>query len=217
VKEISGLGVATFVRQIGTSAFLIVVNNLIRSFSDAPGTMIAVMGVINRLMMFSLMPLFGLVQGMQPIAGYNYGARLFHRVKEVVNTAFRRGMIIAALAFAKFKLYPRAQKRAFGSDPDIIERGTNLLRVVFLMVALVPLQIVGAAYFQALGKMLPAFFLSTSRQFILLLPMVVIFAAIGGIPLMAWAFPAADFITIIITMVWFRIDSARLFTEPAAS
>jgi hypothetical protein len=47
--------------------------------------------------------------------------------------------------------------------------------------------------------------------------MVVIFAAIGGIPLMAWAFPAADFITIIITMVWFRIDSARLFTEPAAS
>jgi putative MATE family efflux protein len=217
VKEISGLGVATFVRQIGTSAFLIVVNNLIRSFSDAPGTMIAVMGVINRLMMFSLMPLFGLVQGMQPIAGYNYGARLFHRVKEVVNTAFRRGMIIAALAFAMFMLFPGALMRAFGSDPDFIERGTYFLRVVFLMVALVPLQIVGAAYFQALGKMLPAFFLSTSRQFILLLPMVVIFAAIGGIPLMAWAFPAADFITIIITMVWFRIDSARLFTEPAAS
>jgi putative MATE family efflux protein len=211
--EIVGLGVPTLLRQTGTSALLIVVNNVIRSYSSEPDIMIAVMGVINRLMMFSLMPLFGLVQGMQPIAGFNYGARQYSRVKEVVNTAFRRGIVISTAFFLLFMLFPGALMNLFSSDATLIERGTYFLRVIFLMLPLVAFQIIGASYFQALGKVLPSFLLSTSRQFLLLLPLVLLFAAIGGVQGMAWAFPVSDLATVVLTMIWFRVDSAKLFTE----
>lgn len=210
--EIMGLGVPTLLRQLGTSALLIVVNNVIRSYSVEADIMIAVMGVVNRLMMFSLMPLFGLVQGMQPIAGYNYGAKQYSRVQQVMRASIFRGVMISLVFFAMFMIIPGPLMRMFGDDQRLILRGTYFLRVVFLMTPIVAFQIVGAAYFQALGKMLPAFFLSTSRQLFFLIPLVLIFAWIGGVNGMAWAFPASDFLATVLTMIWYRIDSAKLFT-----
>ncbi len=212
-REISGLGIPTFLRQSGTSALLIVVNNVIRSYSAQPDILIAVMGVINRLMMFSLMPLFGLVQGMQPIAGFNFGARQYARVKQVMSLSFRRGVIISGAFFVVFMAFPGQLMRLFSSDSRLIESGIYFLRVVFLMLPLVGFQILGASYFQALGRMWPSFLLSTSRQFLLLLPLVVAFAVLGGVRAMAWAFPVADLITVGITMIWYNRDSKKLFTQ----
>ena len=96
-REITAIGVPTFVRQIGSSVLAVVVNNVLRVHGGAMG--ISVFGAINRLLMFGMMPIFGVAQGFQPIVGFNYGARLFGRVRETVKVAILGATAMGSLFF----------------------------------------------------------------------------------------------------------------------
>lgn len=208
LKEVFALGVPTFIRQSGMSLVLILVNNLLGHYGG--DIYISVFGVIFRILHFVLMPLMGLVQGFQPIIGYNYGAGNIDRVKHTLRLTILVSMTVAALGFLILSLIPGPIFRIFSKDLDLITTGMPVLRVVVLIVPFIGIQMIGASYFQAIGKARPAFFLGLSRQFIFLLPMMIVLPLLFGLWGVFVAFPAADFFSTLVTGLWLWKDVRSL-------
>jgi putative MATE family efflux protein len=204
LREIFALGVPAFVRQGGMSLVIILVNNLLGRYGG--DIYISVFGVIFRILHFVLMPLIGLVQGFQPITGYNYGAGKIDRVKYGVRLSLLAATALAALGFLLLSLLPEPIFRLFSEDLDLIQAGTPVLRVVVLIVPFIGIQMIGSSYFQAVGKARPAFFLGLSRQFIFLLPMMIVLPLTFGLWGVFAAFPAADFLSTLVTGLWLWKD-----------
>ncbi len=207
LKEIFALGVPAFIRQGGMSLVLILVNNLLGRYGG--DIYISVFGVIFRILHFVLMPLAGLVQGFQPITGYNYGAGNYGRVRYGVRLALLISTALAALGFLLLSLLTAPIFRIFSTDLNLIRAGTPVLRVVVLIVPFIGIQMIGASYFQAVGKARPAFFLGLSRQFILLLPMMLLLPLAFGLWGVFAAFPTADFLSTLVTglLLWKDVRS----------
>jgi putative MATE family efflux protein len=208
LKEIFTLGVPAFIRQGGMSLVLILVNNLLGRYGG--DIYISVFGVIFRILHFVLMPLMGLVQGFQPITGYNYGAGKIDRVKHGVRLSLLISSALAVLGFLILSLLPGPIFRIFSTDLNLLQAGTPVLRVVVLIVPFIGIQMIGASYFQAVGKARPAFFLGLSRQFIFLLPMMIVLPLVLGLWGVFAAFPAADFLSTLVTGLWLWKDVRTL-------
>ena len=189
-REISALGVPTFIRQLGGTILAVVVNNVLRVHGGAMG--ISVFGAVNRLLMFGLMPIFGIAQGFQPIVGYNYGARLFGRVRESVRAALLGATAMGTVFFLIVMIIPRLLIAMFSTNQEMIDLGGTAIRLVVLIVPAIGLQMIGSTFFMAIGKALPAFFLSLSRQVIFLIPPVVLLPKTFGLTGLWVAFPVAD-------------------------
>lgn len=214
LRDILPIGFPAFVRQVGGTILAILVNNALRAqaASDAE-VAIAAFGIVNRLLIFALLPLFGIAQGFQPIAGYNYGAGQFTRVRAVLMRAGLASTMIAGFFFILFMIMPGALMRAFTTDPDLVVLGTEVVRIVVMVVPLVGFQVVGATYFQALGKVGPAFFLSLSRQVVFLVPLMIILPPIFGVNGVWFSFPIADVLAAAVTFLWLRGSLRRLPRE----
>lgn len=208
LKEMTLLGLPALVRQTGSSILMITINNLLRIYGGDLG--IAAFGIVNRLAMFVIMPLFGIVQGFQPIAGFNYGARKYDRVKEVLRTAALVTTLMGSAATILVQLFPRQLISIFTSDVQLLSIATPALQIVFIAVPVVGIQIIGATFFQAIGKSLPSLLLTLSRQLILLLPLAVILSSMFRINGVWIAFPAADSLSTIITLIWLSAEIRRL-------
>lgn len=210
-----GLGVSAFVRQFGASVFVIFTNNALAIYAGDTG--IAAFGVIFRILTLALMPLIGIAQGFQPIAGFNYGAGNYGRVVQSIREALRASVLVALIGFAVMFAFPGALFRIFTSDPALLATGTRALRIVVLVVPLVGLQITGAIMFLAIGKPVPALVLSMLRQIILLIPMVIVLPMIFG-EIGIWAaFPVADFISVLITAAVMFREVRRLRALPCGN
>jgi len=208
LKEIFALGIPAFIRQGGMSLVLILVNNLLGRYGG--DIYISVFGVIFRILHFVLMPLMGLVQGFQPITGYNYGAGNFRRVRSGVRLSLLVSSGVAALGFLLLSLLPEPIFRIFSTDLNLIQAGTPVLRLVVLIVPFIGIQMIGSSYFQAVGKARPAFFLGLSRQFIFLLPLMIVLPLVFGLWGVFAAFPAADFLSTLVTGLWLWKDVRTL-------
>ncbi|OPL19788.1 MAG: hypothetical protein AVO35_02090 [Candidatus Aegiribacteria sp. MLS_C] len=201
--EILKIGSPAFSRIVGGSLMALVVNNSIMHYGLPMH--LAVLGVANRMMTFAMMPVFGLVQGLQPIVGYNYGARAFGRVKKALRYAVISATALTGSYFLLFQLAPGFMLSLFSSDARLIEEGTGILRVLVMMMPLVGFQVIGAGVFQALGKAGKALVLSTSRQVLFLIPFALILPLVFASPLTGvWvAFPSADFLAAAVTAAFF--------------
>jgi len=198
VRETFAIGGTTMVRQSIAAVLAIVVNNTLFVYAGEMG--IALFGIINRVLMFSMVPVFGLVQGSLPIIGFNYGAKSYDRVKQTMMISLKAGtgfgviILIIVLAFADQIV------GVFSKDPAILEIGGNALRIVFLAIPVVTTQVLGGAYFQGIGKALPALLLTLSRQAFFLIPLILFlpnFLEANGV----WtAFPISDTLSTIITL-----------------
>ncbi len=198
------VGLPSFGRQAAGSIMAIILNNVLSMYGGELG--IAIYGVINRITMFLFMPLFGIVQGMQPIAGYNYGAKKIDRVKEVVKLSIIATTVFATGSTLIGMLFPGFIIRLFNDDEALIAHGVFALRIVIAMVPIVGIQIVGAALFQSLGKAGPSLFLTLSRQMIFFIPLVLVFPRLYGLGLFGiWlAFPAADLLSTVCTVIMLK-------------
>ena len=209
--EIFTLGVPAFIRHLGASVLFTVLNNTLKFYG---GDMyIATAGVINRLMAFSLMPLFGLAQGFQPIAGFNYGARKIARVKKSLKLSLTTGTIISIFFFLIMMLFPGFLMRLFTSEQEMISIGRIALRIVVFAMPLIGFQVIGAVYFQAVGKALPSIVLGMSRQVLFLIPLAVLLPLAFGLYGVFYAFPAADILATIVTALWVIFDVRKLNRE----
>ncbi len=200
LKEIVLIGLPAFIRQAGGSVLAVILNNVLMVYGG--DLAISSYGVINKLLMFTLMPLFGIVQGFQPIAGYNYGARKFDRVQHSIKVSVLITTIMSTLSFLVMMLFPEFLIRLFTTDKTLIGLSVNAIRRVVLFIPLIGIQIVGAAFFQAVGKALPSLILGMTRQIIFLIPLVLVVPRFLGLNGVWLSFPGADIGSVIVTLFW---------------
>jgi putative MATE family efflux protein len=208
LKEMTILGFPAFVRQFAATFLVVIINNGLRLYGG--DLAIAAFGTVNRVLMFAVMPIFGIMQGFQPIAGYNYGARRYDRLGRVLKLANTASTLVALFFFTIMISMPSLILRAFSADPRFIEIGTHAMRIIILILPLVGLQMIGATFFQAIGRAFPSLILSLSRQVILLIPLLLIlpiFLQMDGIWL---SFPIADGLSTLITMLWVRHEWKKI-------
>ena len=188
LKEIFGIGVAVFARHSAMSLLAMVMNRTLPHFGG--DLAIAVYGILFRVLMFVFMPLMGIAQGMQPIAGFNYGARRLDRLRRTLRLSMTAATLSSVAGTAVLALFPEAIFRLFSHDAVLLEMGRDALRWVILAFPLVGFQVVGSTLFQAIGKAVPNFFLSLSRQILFFLPLVLVLPRFFQLQGVWMAFPS---------------------------
>lgn len=209
VKEINALSFVTLARQGTIAVLTLLLNNILIRYGDALD--VASYGIISRMLMFALFPVIGVNQGFMPIAGYNYGARQFDRVRESINTSIIYSGILALFIFIVIMVFPSDIVSIFisnsgnldaltlANNEEILRRTPSALRWVFLATPVIVIQLIGASYFQATGKAIPALLLSLTKQGFFLIPLVLLLPSFMGV-LGVWvAFPIADVLSTIVT------------------
>ena len=196
-KEIAALGSVTLARQGVISLSVLLVNNLL--FGLGGESAVAVYAIISRLLMFSLFPVLGITQGFIPIAGFNYGAKNKKRVEEVIRTALLYATGFATLVFLMINIFSNSIGSIFTSELSVLEKAPAAIRWVFVATPIVGVQLIGAAYYQAIGKALPALLLSLTRQGFFFIPLVCILPSFLGINGVWLAFPIAELLAAIVT------------------
>ena len=196
-KEIAALGSVTLARQGVISLSVLLVNNLL--FGLGGESAVAVYAIISRLLMFSLFPILGITQGFIPIAGFNYGAKNKKRVEEVIRTALLYATGFATLVFLMINILSNSIGSIFTNELSVLEKAPAAIRWVFVATPIVGVQLIGAAYYQAIGKALPALLLSLTRQGFFFIPLVYILPSFLGINGVWLAFPIAELLAAIVT------------------
>jgi putative MATE family efflux protein len=208
VGKIFAIGSAPFAMQLAASGIMLVLNQaLVRYGGDVA---IAAMGIVNSILMLILMPIFGINQGVQPIIGYNYGARQFDRVKKALKLAIIAATLITIGGFVVVQMFPRLIVQMFNREPDLVELGAQALRIFLIFLPIIGFQIVGANYFQAIGKPQQAMILSLSRQVLFLLPALLVLPKILGLSGVFWAGPTADLLSSVVTGLWLFFELKHL-------
>jgi len=208
VKEIFSIGGVTLARQGSVSIMSIVLNNGLFLYGGELG--IATFGIIRNLSMFANFPVLGVTQGFLPIAGYNYGAEKWDRVKESIRKAILYGSLIATTIFLLVMATAYFIPQIFTTDQSLIDACGPAIRIVFLATPLLTIQLIGSAYYQAIGKAMPALFLSLLKQGICLIPLILILPSYFGITGIWMAFPIADVLTAFINYLFLKKASRKL-------
>lgn len=208
LKEMFSVGASAFARVGAMSFTIALVNHTLGTYGGNVG--IATFGVVFRMLAFIFMPVMGLTMGMQPIVGFNYGARQYSRVRESVKLSMLVATVLATAGFLVVLVFPEATMRLFSKDPALVASGSNALRLCVFCLPLAGSQIVGAALFQALGKAVSALLLSLSRQVLVLIPLMVVLPRIYGLNGVWYSFPVADALTFLITMAFVITELKRL-------
>ncbi|SFM68512.1 MATE family efflux transporter [Methanolobus profundi] len=199
-KESISIGMGPLARNASSSLVVIVLNNILIAYGGGD-IAIAIFGVANRLFMFTFMPMYGIVQGLQPIVGFNYGARKFSRVMESVKLSMFVTTTMAIIGFIVLIAFPEQLFRIFTTDQQLISSGKYATRIMVLALPLVGFQVVGASLYQAIGKARPSFLLAMSRQLLFLIPLVLILPHFFQLTGVWMAFPLSDSLSFMLTLV----------------
>ena len=211
VKETFAIGGASFARQASGSLMATVLNHSMLAYGGEVA--IAVYGILNRLLAFIFLPMVGLTQGFMPIVGFNYGAGNPLRVRRALRLSNISATVMALIGFILIQLYSRQMIWIFSTDPEVISMGAHALRRVMLALPLIGIQIIGSGYFQAMGKSAPSFFLSLSRQFLFLIPFVMVLPLFWGLDGIWFSFPIADVISALVTCMILHPEVRKLEME----
>ena len=212
VAEISNLGSVTLSRQAVVSVTYLLMNNILFDFGGE--TSVTSYAIVSRMLMFALFPIFGITQGFVPIAGYNYGAKNYDRVKQTIRIAIIYAMVMASIVFILLIIFPELITRMFTTDVMVIKKTPTAMRWVFAATPIIAVQLIGSAYFQAVGKAIPALLLTLSRQGFFFIPLIFILPLWYG-ELGVWmAFPVSDVLSTLLTAyVLYRETSVKLISK----
>ena len=209
-KEVTAVGFPIFIRNSISAFVAVVINNTLRIYAVDPVLAVAIYGIVSRVQLFLLLPLFGINQGMMPIIGYNFGAELPARVDQARRYAFRAMTWYLIIAFALMFVSAPFAMRLFGvTDVENIEYGQVVLRLAFLMLPFFAAQVNLSGYYQALGRAKIATFVALLRQFITLLPLLIILPIFFGEWGVWISIPIADGISAVITMWMYRRENKQ--------
>lgn len=219
VKEISSIGMISILRQGGISLLMIALNLELTKYGELDGVggenAISVYGIVNRVSMIAFFPLIGIAQGLVPIAGYNYGAQKYDRVKKVIDlsniSGFLIGLFLCGLLLATSGLIP--QLFLSKDDFHLLPHASEAIFYIFMMSFLTVFQLVGASYYQALGKAIPALLLTLTKQLFFLVPFVMILPPIFGLKGVWYAFPVADIISAAVCFYFLRAGLKKMMKK----
>ena len=191
------IGLSPFLMNLCSCLIVLLINN---GLKDHGGDMyIGAYGIVNRIVYLFCMIVMGFNQGMQPIAGYNFGARQLDRLLQVLKYTTICGVAVTTLGFLIGHLFPRAIIRLFTTDVALIDIAEHGLHLIMLFFPLVGFQMVSASFFQSIGMAGKAIFLSLTRQLIFLLPCLLVLPHFWGADGVWGSIPVADFAASITT------------------
>ncbi|MDR2085003.1 MAG: MATE family efflux transporter [Bacteroidales bacterium] len=196
-SKIITIGLSPFLVNVCSSLVVIIFNNIFKKYGG--DLYIAAYGIVNRLLTIVVMILMGLSIGMQPVFGYNFGAKLYPRVKRTLGITLLCGISIASFAFILFQSFPELLCKLFSHDSGLIEISSQGLRIMSAMLPFVGFQIVASNFFLSIGYAKKSIFLSLTRQFLFLIPCILILPKFLGITGVWASAPLADLISAIVT------------------
>ena len=210
IKEIGAIGIGSFVMQASSSVMMIFVYNALAIYGG--DVAIAVFGVVIKINSFIFLPLMGMGFGLQPIVGFNYGAKRYDRIVEAVKLSLAVTTAFGLLGMLIIYLFTEQILGLFSTDLQYLEMGKTAVRIMVLGTPLIGLSVVTSILFQALGKAKPAFLLSISRQLLFLIPAVILLPRLYDLPGVWVAFPVSDFLAFMLSgFLLFRVY--RIFKE----
>ena len=168
VRNVLAIGMSPFLMNLAACFIVILINKGLKEYGGDLN--IGAYGIVNRLGFFFVMIVMGINQGMQPIAGYNYGARQFDRVDRVLKLTIIGATCVTTLGFLIGELAPRLAVSVFTDDPELVRLSAEGMRIVFFCFPIIGFQMVTTNFFQSIGMAGKAIFLSLSRQLLFLMP-----------------------------------------------
>lgn len=199
VKGIISIGLAPFLLNAAACIVVVLVNKQLTFYGN--DLAVGAYGIVNRVSFLFVMVVFGINQGMQPIAGYNYGAQLYSRVSEVLKKAIILATIVMTAGFVIVELFPHAVASIFTTDAELVDLTVTGLRYVFIIFPLIGFQMVTTTFFQSIGMAAKTIFLTLTRQVLCLIPLLIILPRYWGIKGVWLSFPCADFMAGILAAV----------------
>lgn len=199
--NIISYGMPGFLLQLANSVLNFILNTyLLRYGGDIA---ISGMGIVNSLQTLLVLPMIGLMQGLQPIISFNYGAKKYDRVKKATNITIAVATIISVVGFLISHLAPELLVAMFNRDTQLMKFTVYALKSWLMMLPIVGFQIIGANFFQAIGKPKMSMVLTLLRQVIVLIPSIIIFSSIWGLNGIVHAAPFADLVSAMVTSFFY--------------
>ena len=199
LRAILAIGIAAFAMTVAGSLSAVFVNRTLITFGG--DLAVSSFGLIQRIMMFALMPGIVIGQGMQPILGFNYGAKRYDRALKVIKIAAISATSYSIIAFCALYFAPELFIRVFTADNELIVLGAHAAKHVFFAKYLIGFMMVGSTVFQATGKAPQAFVTAIARPALFLLPLVFILPNYWQLDGVWLAFPIADVLTFILVLI----------------
>ena len=201
------IGMGPFLMNAAACLVTLFINQQLRDYSGDLG--IGAYGICNRFIFMFIMICMGLNQGMQPIAGYNYGARQYSRVKEVFYQTAKLATIVTTICFAIGMFIPKLAAGIFTHDEALLEMSAEGMRILVIAFPIVGYQMIGTNFFQSLGMVKKSVILSLSRQILFLLPLLYALPLWHGANGVWISFPVSDVLAALLTAILLR----RLFSK----
>ena len=207
------IGLAPFLMNVASCFVVIFINNQFKHYGG--DLAIGAYGIVNRLVFIFLMIVMGFTQGMQPIAGYNYGAKQYDRVLRVFRLTVFCACIATSICFIVGVFFPRTAASLFTRDPQLIEMAARGFKIDVLLFLIIGRQMVISHFFQSLGLAGKAIFLSLTRQLLFLLPFLAILPRFFGTDGVWFSMPASDLAALIVSEIMFASLKRQFKKEQA--
>jgi putative MATE family efflux protein len=198
IKNIYAVGLPSIVMQSIASVLTLALNALLIQFS---ATAVAVLGVYYKVQTFVFLPVFGLVQGLMPVLGYNYGAKNKTRVVSAFYIGLSAAMCIMVLGTFIFHVFPEQIMSMFKAEGELLRMGIIALKTISLCFPFAAVGILISIFFQATGHGFYALISSVLRQLVLILPLAYFFAYKFGLDFVWWSYLVADIIATIVSVL----------------
>ncbi|MCI7359183.1 MAG: MATE family efflux transporter [Parabacteroides sp.] len=199
VDAIISIGMSPFLMNLCSCLIVLLIN---WGLKEHGGDMaIGAYGIVNRIVFLFVMIIMGFNQGMQPIAGYNFGARQFHRVIDVTKLTTKWGIGVATFGFLICQLFPEFIVGFFTTDEELTSAAVYGLHIVFAVFPIVGFQMVSTNFFLSVGLSKMAIFLSLTRQMLFLVPCLIVLPRIWGTFGVWVSIPIADLTATIVTAI----------------
>jgi putative MATE family efflux protein len=207
VKGIFSIGLSPFLLNAATCIIIILINKNLSIYGD--DIAVGAYGIINRVLFILVMIVLGLTQGMQPISGYNYGAGLYNRVVEVLKKTIFIAVVVMTLGSLIAEIFPHTIVSLFTTDKELIKVTAGGMRYVLMTYCLVGYQTVSIVFFQSIGKANLSIILSVTRQFIFLIPLLLILPKYLGVTGVWITMPISDLAAFIATVILMNYEHKR--------
>lgn len=207
------IGMSPFLMNLAACLIVILINQGLKKYGG--DLAIGAFGIVNRLVFIVVMIVMGLNQGMQHIAGYNFGAKLYDRVNKVLKLTIIYATCVTTFGFLVGMLAPNLVVGIFTSDAELTELSATGLRITVMFFPIIGFQMVTSNFFQSIGMAGKAIFLSLTRQMLILLPCLLILPHFFGVAGVWYSMPVSDLLASLIALVML-VYQFRKFKTAAA-
>ena len=206
------IGMSPFLMNLAACFIVIIINQGLKKYGG--DLAIGAFGIVNRLVFIVVMIVMGLNQGMQPIAGYNFGAKLYGRVNKGLKLTIVYATAVTTFGFLFGMLVPDLVVGIFTSDAELTELSVTGLRITVMFFPIIGFQMVTSNFFQSIGMAGKAIFLSLTRQMLILLPCLLILPQFFGVAGVWYSMPVSDLLASLIALVMLVCQFRKFRTSP---